>query len=184
MRPKINLSESITRWPMKIRLKRGVWTYILEPLVRWLPKSASPVRIFALQLMGASIGKRCLILPGVKVLMPWNLRLSHHVALGEGVNIYNFALVSIGSMTVISQNSYLCTGSHDYRLRDMPLIYSPVNIGDECWIAAGVFIAPGVCLGNGSVIGARSVVTKDMPEWTVCAGHPCKPIKPRALKNL
>ena len=155
-------------------MKRGVWTFILEPLVRWLPKIGSPLRIIALRVMGASIGKQCLILSGVKVLIPWNLKISDFVAIGENVNIYNFAPVTIGSNTVISQYSYICTGSHDYRLPDMPLIYAPITIRDECWIAAGVFVAPGVTIPNGAVIGAMSVVTKSLlSEWSVYAGNPC-----------
>ncbi len=55
----------------------------------------------------------------------------------------------------------------------------PIYIGDHAWIAAEAFVHPGVIIGEGCVIGARSVVNKDMPAWMVCAGHPCKPIKER-----
>lgn len=105
----IDLSQSKTRWPLSILLRRGLWTYVLEPLVRWLPKVLSPVRVGALRLMGASIGPRCLILPGVRVLMPWNLILEDHVAIGRGVDFYNFAPITVRRMTVISQEAYLCT---------------------------------------------------------------------------
>ena len=180
----VDLTKSTTKWSLLIKIKRGVWTYLLEPVVRWLPKFCSPLRIWALRLMGASIGKRCLILPGVKVLMPWNLKLSNYVAIGEGVNIYNFALVDISCMTVVSQNCYLCTGSHDYRLGNMPLIYDSIKIGTECWIASGVFVAPGVEIPNGVVVGAMSVVTKSLPsEWSVYAGNPCKFIRQRLMRK-
>jgi putative colanic acid biosynthesis acetyltransferase WcaF len=66
----------------------------------------------------------------------------------------------------------------------MQLIWKPITIGSECWVAAEVFLGPGVDIGNGAVIGARSVVTKDMPEWMVCAGNPCKPIKIRSIKLI
>ena len=66
----------------------------------------------------------------------------------------------------------------------MPLVWKPIRIGSECWIAAGVFVGPGVTVGDGTVVGARAVVTKDMPPWTVCAGNPCKPLKPRILQAL
>jgi putative colanic acid biosynthesis acetyltransferase WcaF len=82
----IDLSKSVTKWPLPIKLRRHAWTYLLEPLVR-----CSPLRIAALRLMGAQIGPDCLILPGVRVLMPWNLILGDHIAIGENVNIYNFA---------------------------------------------------------------------------------------------
>jgi putative colanic acid biosynthesis acetyltransferase WcaF len=63
----------------------------------------------------------------------------------------------------------------------MPLIWAPITVGAECWVAAGAFIAPGVDIGDGAVIGARSVVTKTMPAWMVCAGNPCRPLKPRVI---
>ncbi|HAQ57564.1 MAG TPA: hypothetical protein DCR32_00870, partial [Opitutae bacterium] len=54
----------------------------------------------------------------------------------------------------------------------------------ESWIASGAFIGPGVTIGRGCVIGANSVVTRDMPEWMVCAGNPCRAIKPRKIKQI
>ena len=60
---------------------------------------------------------------------------------------------------------------------------APITIGESVWVAAGAFVAPGVTIGAGAVIGARSVVTKDMPDWTVCAGNPCRPLKPRVLRD-
>ena len=180
----IDLSKSVTHWPLDIRIKRGFWTYFLEPLVRWLPKRVSPWRSSAMRLMGATIGQHCLILPGVKVLMPWNLHLADRVAIGEHVNIYNFSPVTIGRMTIVSQYSYLCTGSHDYTLSDMPLTYAPITIGEQCWVAAGVFVAPGVSIPDGVVVGARSVVTKSLPTaWAVYAGNPCRFIKKRVLRE-
>jgi putative colanic acid biosynthesis acetyltransferase WcaF len=178
----IDLSQSRTRWSLRMRLRRGAWTYLVEPLVRWLPKSCSPLRIAALRAMGARIGPDCLILPGVSVLMPWNLHLHDHVAIGERANIYNFATVEIGRMTVVSQFTHLCTGSHDYRKNDMPLIFSPIAIGAEVWVAAGVFVAPGVQIADGAVVGAMSVVTKSLLEpWTVYGGNPCRRIKARRM---
>jgi putative colanic acid biosynthesis acetyltransferase WcaF len=135
-------------------------------------------------MMGAHIGRGCLIEPGVKILMPWNLELGDHVAIGRDVEFLNFAPVRIDSMTVVSQYCYLCTGTHDYRHPHFPLEFSPIVIGAECWIAAGAFLGPGVNIGRGSVIGAKAVVTQNMPEWTVCAGNPCRPIKPREVKSL
>jgi lipopolysaccharide O-acetyltransferase len=58
-----------------------------------------------------------------------------------------------------------------------PYLVAPVEIGNRVWIGEGVMIMPGVTIGNGCVVGAHSVVTKDLPENTVCVGAPCKPIK-------
>jgi len=56
-----------------------------------------------------------------------------------------------------------------------------VTVGDGVWIGAGALILPGVCVGRGCIVGAGSVVTKDLPEFTVCVGNPCRPVRTRAL---
>ena len=129
-------------------------------MVRWLPKVLSPVRVAALRLMGARIADHCTILPGVRVLMPWNLELAEYVAIGEGVNLYNFAPITVGRMTVVSQFCFLCTGSHDYNRADMPLTFAPISIGEQAWVAADVYVGPGVSIADGAVVGARAVVTR------------------------
>jgi putative colanic acid biosynthesis acetyltransferase WcaF len=117
-------------------------------------------------------------------LLPWNIELGNHVAIGREVEFLNFAPVRIGSMTVVSQYTYLCTGTHDYTHPHFPLTFAPITIGQECWVAARSFISPGVTIGHGAVVGASSVVTKNLPAWMVCAGNPCRPIKPREIKKV
>ena len=153
----VDLTQSSAAWTISLKIKRGIWQFIISPFFMLLPRSASKLRIGLLRLMGAKIGQNCLIEPKIKVLMPWNLELGDYVAIARGVDIYNYALVRINDMTVISQRCYLCTGSHDYTHPHMPLIWKPIVIGSECWVAAEAFIAPGVKIGNGVVIGARSV---------------------------
>ena len=181
---RIDLTKSISHWDTSTKIKRGIWQYILKPIFMLLPGYANHARVFLLRVAGAKIGERCLIEKGVNVLMPWNLELSPYVAIGREVEIYNYAKVEIGSMTVISQYSFLCTGTHDYKHPHMPLIWAPISIGSECWVAADVFVGPGVRIGNGAVVGARSVVTRNLPEWTVSAGNPCKPLKERTIREL
>lgn len=181
---KIDLTKSKTNWPFSFKLKRAVWQFILNPLFQISPGSFNIFRIYILKFMGARIGHTCLLQSKINVLMPWNLEIGNCVAIGHGVEIYNFALVKIKDMTVISQRSFLCTGSHDYTHPHMPLIWKPITIGSECWVAAEVFIAPGVSIGNGVVIGARSVVSNSMPDWMVCAGNPCVPIKSRLINSI
>lgn len=164
----------------KQKIIRLLWD-ITWSFFKYLPRHASFLRIWILRKFGAKIGKRCLIEPGVKIWLPWNLELFDFVAIGRNVELYNYDLISIGSMTVISQYSYLCTGTHDYSHPYMPLIWAPISIGSEAWIAAGTWILPGVSVGNGCVVAAKSLVTKDMPDWFVCAGHPCQPIKERII---
>lgn len=180
----VDLTQSITHWGWRMKIVRGLWTYGMEPVVRWLPKSCSFIRIGALRLFGARIGKRCLVLPGVRVLMPWHLSLDEFVAIGRSVEVYNFAHVRIRRMTVVSQRCFLCTGSHDYLDPTMPLIWKPIDIGSECWVAAEAFIGPGVSIANGVVVGARTAVSRSIgTPWTVWAGNPAKFIKTRHMKG-
>jgi putative colanic acid biosynthesis acetyltransferase WcaF len=125
------------------------------------------------------VGRGVLVCPGVKVLMPWNLRIGDYTAIAEGVDIYNFGQVRIGSNTCVSQGVWLCTGSHDYNVPNFPLIWGDIQVGDRVWIAAQSFVGPGVSVGDGAVVGARSVVTRDLEPWSVSAGNPCVFIKAR-----
>jgi putative colanic acid biosynthesis acetyltransferase WcaF len=61
----------------------------------------------------------------------------------------------------------------------MPLITSPIVVGEHAWIAADVFVGPGVNIGDGAVVGARSTVLSNVAEWTVVAGNPARIIKER-----
>ena len=129
------------------------------------------------------IGENSIIYPGVKIWAPWNINLGNECGIANGVILYSQDKISIGVRAVVSQGAHLCAGTHDYRKRGFPLTTAPINIGDNAWIAAEVFIHPGITIGAGSVIGARSVVNKNMPPWTICAGHPCKPLKQRDVNE-
>lgn len=91
------------------------------------------------------------------------------------------APVVLGERVVVSQGVHLCTGSHDYESSTFQLFARPIVIGADAWICAEAFLSPGVFVGNGAVIGARAVVTRDQPAWMVCAGNPCRPLKKRMV---
>jgi putative colanic acid biosynthesis acetyltransferase WcaF len=88
--------------------------------------------------------------------------------------------VHIGAYATVSQYSFLCTASHNPDTPDMKLTTAPITIGDHAWIAADVFVAPGVAIGEGAVVGARSTVLKDVPVWTIVAGNPLRIIRTRS----
>lgn len=137
-------------------------------------------RSFVLRLFGAKVGRGVHVYPRVKIWAPWNLILKDECGVANGVILYSQGKIFIGRRAVISQGAHLAAGTHDYNHPGFPLITKPILINDHVWIAAEAFIHPGITLGEGCVIGARAVVTKDMPAWMVCGGHPCKPIKERA----
>ena len=132
-----------------------------------------------LRAFGARIGRGVHVYPAVRIWAPWNLEIGDESGIGNGANLYAQDRIRIGRRVVISQGAHLCTGTHDYRVPGYPLRTRPIDVGDHAWVAAEAFIHPGVRIGTGTVIGARAVVTRDMPDWMICAGHPCTPLKPR-----
>lgn len=168
----MELRQSKTAWTWSHKALRLLWMMAWS-IVAWGPRWMSPLRVAMLRAFGAKIGRHTLFCGRVKVLMPWNLAIGDEVAVSEGVNFYNFASIEIGPRTCLSQSVWLCTGSHDHTRRDFPLIYFPIVVGADAWVAAEVFVHPKVRIGNGTVVGARSVVTRDLPAWSVCSGNPC-----------
>jgi len=166
---------------LKNRIGRVIWNVASVFLFQLSPRPFHGWRSFILRCFGAKVGKGVHVYPLAKIWAPWTLELHDGCAVANGVILYSQGKITIGKKAVVSQGSHICAGTHDYTLAGFPLIAKPITIGSQVWVAAEVFIHPGVTIGSGAVIGARSVVTKDMPEWMVCGGHPCRPLKPRIM---
>lgn len=108
--------------------------------------------------------------------------MENRSCLANGVGCYNVAPITIGEDVVISQDVYLCTATHDYNDPSFALMVAPIEIHAHAWVAAGAFVSPGITIERGAVVGARSVVTACVPEWTVVAGNPARAINTR--RNL
>lgn len=135
-------------------------------------------RMQLLKEMFAEMGDDCYIEPPLHA--NWG---GHHVHFGKNVYAnFNLTLVDdthiyVGDYTMIGPNVTLATAGHPIlpELREQGYQYNaPVSIGRNCWIGANVVIVPGVTIGNNVVIGAGSVVTKDLPDNVVAVGNPCK----------
>lgn len=168
---------------LKNRIARAVWGIACAVLFRPSPRPFHAWRNFVLRIFGAKIGRGCHIYPKVRIWAPWNLVCAEEVGIGDGATLYSQAPITLGRRVVISQGAHLCTGSHDYESEGFELFAKPITVGDHAWLAAECFVHPGVSIGEGAVVGARSVVTRDVPAWMVCAGNPCKPIKARTRIN-
>jgi putative colanic acid biosynthesis acetyltransferase WcaF len=125
------------------------------------------------------VGRGVHVYPKARIWAPWNLELLDECGIANDAILYSQAKITIGHRSVISQGTHLCAGTHDYSSPGFPLITLPIYIGDNVWVAAEAFIHPGITIGESCVIGARSVVTKDMPAGMICTGHPCQPVKRR-----
>jgi putative colanic acid biosynthesis acetyltransferase WcaF len=165
------------------RIARALWGVVCFLLFRFSPRPLYFWRIFLLRCFGAKIGRGCHVYPKVTIWAPWNLEMDDEACLADDVVCCSMEKIKVGRKAVISQGVRLYTGTHDYTDPGFQLYARPVVVGSQAWIAAEAFIMPGVTVGEGAVIGARSVVAKDMPAWTVCAGNPCRPIKPRQMKT-
>ncbi|WP_234736942.1 WcaF family extracellular polysaccharide biosynthesis acetyltransferase [Tellurirhabdus bombi] len=166
---------------LKNRIGRLIWGLVSIFLFRLSPKPLHAWRSFLLRCFGAKVGRGVHVYPGVKVWAPWNLVLDDECGIANGAILYSQGKITIGQRAVISQGAHICAGTHDYTQPGFPLITMPIQIGAHAWVAAEAFVHPGVSIGDGCVVGARSVVTKSMPPWMVCAGHPCKPLKERTM---
>jgi putative colanic acid biosynthesis acetyltransferase WcaF len=113
------------------------------------------------------------------VTYPWKVEIGDFSWIGDHVEIYSLDKITIGCHSVVSQRSYLCTGSHDINDTTFAYVTAPITIGDEVWIATDVFVAPGVTIGRGAVVGARSTVLNDVPAETVAFGEPAHPMRKR-----
>ena len=156
-----------------------VWWLFQALFVLPTPQFMFGWRRFALILFGAKIGEHVLIRPGVRVTYPWNLTVGDYVWIGDNAILYSVAEISIGSHSVISQEAYLCAGTHDYHDVSFRFVSAPVRVAAECWISARAFIGPGVKVGYAAVIGAGSIVMKDVDPLAIMAGNPAKLIRKR-----
>lgn len=169
------------------RLARFSWQLVWSLLFRPTPPAMHAWRCWLLGCFGARIGAGCHIYSDARIWAPWNLHMAAKACLGPRVICYSIAPIHLSERVVVSQGAHLCTGSHDYSLESFPLFAKPISIGADAWICAEAFIGPGVNIGEGAVIGARSVVTQSQPAWMVCAGNPARPLKqrehPRSIRN-
>lgn len=154
------------------KLARAGWSLVWLILYRPSPIILHGWRRFLLRCFGAKIGAGAHPYPSSRVWAPWNLEMGDHSCLSHQVDCYCVDKVYLGPRVTVSQYSYLCTASHDYNRRDMPLITAPVRIEADAWVTADVFVGPGVTIGEGAVVGARSTVMRDVDAWTVVAGNP------------
>lgn len=125
----------------------------------WCPNS---LRCALLRWFGANVGHGVLIRHRVRVQWPWNLAIANDSWIGTDVELYNLDRIVIGSDVCISQQSYLCTGSHDRRSPTFDFDNGPIVIEDGVWICARSTVLRGVTIGANSVVAATCLVGTDI----------------------
>ncbi|KMK63832.1 WcaF family extracellular polysaccharide biosynthesis acetyltransferase [Puniceibacterium sp. IMCC21224] len=158
-----------------------VWWIVQACLIRPSPQPCYAWRVFWLRLFGAQIGDGVMIRQSARVTYPWKVTIGDNSWIGDRAELYSLERIEIGSNVCISQDCYLCTGSHDMTDPAFGYACGAITVEDESWLAAGTFVAPGVTVRRGAVAGARSVVLHDMAAGMVHAGQPARPIRPRIV---
>ena len=136
------------------KMKEVLWWMVRSLLfASWFPVP-SVLKVAALRIFGAQVGEGVVIRSRVNITFPWRFVCGDNVWIGDEVLILSLAEVKIGSNVCLSQRAFLCTGSHDFRKETFDLITEPITIGDGCWIAAGVFVAPGSIIADNTMMKA------------------------------
>jgi putative colanic acid biosynthesis acetyltransferase WcaF len=159
-----------------------LWWIVEAILFRNSPQYFYAWRRFLLRLFGAKIDAGVLIRPSARVTYPWKLSIGAHSWVGDDAVIYSLGKIEIGLNSVVSQKCYLCAGTHNHETLAFDIESRPIRIGSQCWLATDVFVAPGVSIGDGTVVGARSSVYHDLPRGMICYGSPAKPVRRRKAR--
>ena len=158
----------------------GVWLLVEWLLVTNPLQISSRLRVAALRAFGARIGEGVIMRQRVRVKFPWRLAIGDRCWIGEGVWIHNQGQVTIGADTVVSQESYITTGSHDAR-RTMDLVVKPVVIGNGVWITSRCIVQQGVTIGDNAIVLPGGVVASSLDPMGVYGGVPARFVKRREL---
>jgi acetyltransferase-like isoleucine patch superfamily enzyme len=153
-------------------------------LVKYLP---TPIGDFLRFLVLKPFCRRLLtfwIHEGVTIHWPQNLSVGRGTAINEFVFINAFGGVSIGDNVGIGNGAKLFSAEHHFEKKEMPFLRQPIEpkaivVGDDVYIGMNALVLGGVTIGKGAVIGAGSVVSKDVPEFAIVWGFPARVIGQR-----
>jgi putative colanic acid biosynthesis acetyltransferase WcaF len=166
-------------WSGSNRFLRVLWEFCWIVFCAWTPKPLNEWRLFWLRVFDAKIDGTPFVHQRARISIPWNLTLHDRACLGDRANLYTLGEIEVGARAIIAQEAYLSTGSHDFSLPALPLVTAKITIGEDAFVGARAFVLPGITIGARSVVGACSVVTRDIPENVFAAGNPCKVLRPR-----
>ena len=136
-----------------------------------------------LRAFGAKIGRGVWVKPGVRVKYPWHLEIGDYCWIGEDVWIDNLTKVRIGNNVVLSQNSMLLCGNHNYKKSSFDLIMSEIHLDDGVWIGAKSIVCGGVTCESHSILTVNSVATCNMEAYYIYSGNPAEKIRERVISD-
>ena len=173
-------------------IKRNFWYIYYYVFAQFLPASykfqpfgniGKLLRYTACKRIFRYCGSNVNIEKGANFYTGWEIEIGDNSSLGINCMIpYN---LKVGKDVMMGPYVIIIGENHEYSRLDMPMrlqgyrFKKPVQIGDDVWIGARAIILPGITIGQGAIVGAGSVVTKDVPPYSICAGNPAKVIKYR-----
>lgn len=167
---------------LRTRLVLQLWEVVWQGACAWTPKPMCRWRLFVLRLFGATLHGTPFVHQRARIHMPWNLVMHDRACLGDGAVAYSQGRIEIHARATVAQEAYLCTGTHDFSEPSLPLLTAAVVIGEDAFIGTRAFLMPGVTVGARSIVGAMSVVTKDVPPHVTVAGNPAKVIRDTGVR--
>jgi putative colanic acid biosynthesis acetyltransferase WcaF len=170
-------------WSFRERLGVIVFKIVWTMTCRWTPNPLNQWRLLVLRVFGCRIQGRPYVAATCRIRIPWQLELHHRACLGPDSEVYNLGECILRARCTVTQHGYLCGGSHDLSKRALPLIVAPIDIGEDAFLGAKVFVMPGVIIGEGVVVGAASVVVRDVAPWAIVAGNPAKQVGTRSFED-
>lgn len=179
---KVNLSAYNNNWfSPGNKVKIILWYFFNIIFLKSSLPFPNILKVWVLQLFGASLGKSIVIKPGVNIKYPWLLHIGSNVWIGENVWIDNLAKVTIGDNVCISQGAMLLCGNHNYKLTTFDLIVDTIYLEEGVWIGAKSVVCPGVTCGSHSILSVGSVANNSLEPYTIYQGNPAIAIRKRDI---
>jgi putative colanic acid biosynthesis acetyltransferase WcaF len=164
-------------------LRAVLWRFVGAPLFALTLHNAYSLRRAILSAFGARVAPSARFRRSARVERPWLLSAGDLTVIGDRAVFAGPEPIRVGRRCVVSQFALLLTETRDPGATGHPPRSAPITVEDDAWVAADALLLPGVTIGAGSVVGARSVVESSLPAWRICAGQPARPRAPRRFHN-
>jgi putative colanic acid biosynthesis acetyltransferase WcaF len=176
MIPKTQTNPYQNPWPLWVHLVLALWKLTWLFLCSWTPKFFNPLRLLTLRAFGATISGTPFVHSKARIQIPWHLTMHHRACLGERSVAYSLGKIEIMEGATVAQEAYLCTATHDFSDPSFQLITKKIIIENSAFIGVRAMIMPGITIGRNAIVGAQSVVTKDVCSNEVVVGNPASKI--------
>lgn len=177
--------RSLERASLRVIIGSKIWTFFYSTLYRFSWRF-NGFRMLLMRMFGAKLhakGGYVSLNPNAIIACPWNIEAGNLTSIGNQAWVYALDKITIGEKSCIGEHVKLLTGYHDISTWNFAFRTKPITIGSCVWIATGAIIMPGVTVGEGAVVAAGAVATKDVEPWTVVGGNPAKFLKKRVLRD-